>query len=598
MGAVSASVDLRALFELPSAVPVDIAGDTILIRCDLPGTMQLYRADPRSGAFEQLTAFSDPVEGRFVPGTEQILVEHDVAGNEHIQLSLLEARPGAELRPIVSDPRYLHRNPCLSRDGSLLAYSTNRDNGTDWSIYVRSLRDGSERLLPEPRGWCTPVGFSPDARLLAVLIESGRAGDDDLHLVDVDTGEARHVSPHEGEAAYGEPVWLPDGTAFLVATNDGRDTAAIARYELASGRWSTVIESNWDLDCVGDVAGRWLLVVENDDGYSRLRLHELGTLGHVVDVRLPARGVVEHPVFSEDGSRLAFGFSSPSRPADAWVFDVAERTLERVTELSRDLDLSVLREPELHRFDSFDGESVPVFLWEPDGDGPCPVVVMVHGGPTGQSKRDFSTIRQYLLSKGYVVLVPNVRGSTGYGKRYEHLDDIHLRLDSVRDLASLHAWLGARPEIDASRAVLYGRSYGGYMVLAGLAFQPELWAAGIEAVGISSLVTFLENTSDYRRAAREREYGSLAHDRDFLVEASPATHIDAIRAPLFVQHGRNDPRVPVGESEHIHRVLTEKGIRCDLLIFEDEGHLVEKLPNRIEMFSRAVAFLDEVLAPA
>ena len=146
--------------------------------------------------------------------------------------------------------------------------------------------------------------------------------------------------------------------------------------------------------------------------------------------------------------------------------------------------------------------------------------------------------------------------------------------------------------------MLYGRSYGGYMVLAGLAFQPELWAAGIEAVGISSLVTFLENTSDYRRAAREREYGSLAHDRDFLLDASPITHIDAIRAPLFVQHGRNDPRVPVGESEHIHRVLTEKGIRCELLIYEDEGHTVEKLPNRIDAFTRAVAFLDEVLAPA
>jgi len=599
MGAVSTSVDLRALFELPSAVPVDIAGDTILIRCDLPGTMQLYRADPRSGAFEQLTAFSDPVEGRFVPGTEQILVEHDVAGNEHIQLSLLEARPGAELRPIVSDPRYLHRNPCLSCDGSLLAYSTNRDNGTDWSIYVRSLRDGSERLLPEPRGWCTPVGFSPDARLLAVLIESGRAGDDDLHLVDVDTGEARHVSPHEGEAAYGEPVWLPDGTAFLVATNDGRDTAAIARYELASGRWSTVIESNWDLDCVGDVAGRWLLVVENDDGYSRLRLHELGTLGHVVDVRLPARGVVEHPVFSEDGSRLAFGFSSPSRPADAWVFDVAERTLERVTELSRDLDLSVLREPELHRFDSFDGESVPVFLWEPDGDGPCPVVVMVHGGPEAQFQPSFhpsfAPFTQHLVSRGYAVATPNVRGSTGYGKRYEHLDDIRLRLDSVRDLASLLDWLGSRPRIDASRAVLYGRSYGGYMVLAGLAFQPELWAAGVECVGISSFVTFLENTAPWRRAVREPEYGSLERDREFLIEASPITHVDRIRAPLFIQHGANDPRVPLGETQQIHRVLTEKGIRCELLVHQDEGHAIGKLENRIETFERAVRFLDEVV---
>jgi len=305
-------------------------------------------------------------------------------------------------------------------------------------------------------------------------------------------------------------------------------------------------------------------------------------------------------VFSKDGSLLAFGFSRPTEPHDVYLYDLDARALTRLTTSPRGVDTTTLVEPALHRYESFDGESIPAFLFEPEGEGPFPVVVTVHGGPESQWRPwfapSFAPLTQYLVSRGYAVAAPNVRGSTGYGKRFEHLDDVELRLDSVRDLASLHAWLGARPEIDASRAVLYGRSYGGYMVLAGLAFQPDLWAAGIEAVGISSLVTFLENTSDYRRAAREREYGSLARDRDFLVAASPVTHIDAIRAPLFVQHGRNDPRVPVGESEHIHGVLTEKGVRCELLIFEDEGHTVEKLPNRIEAFTRAVAFLDEVLA--
>jgi dipeptidyl aminopeptidase/acylaminoacyl peptidase len=241
-----------------------------------------------------------------------------------------------------------------------------------------------------------------------------------------------------------------------------------------------------------------------------------------------------------------------------------------------------------------------VFLFEPAGDGPFPVVVTVHGGPESQWRPwyspAFAPLTQYLVSQGYAVAAPNVRGSTGYGKRYEHLDDIELRLDSVRDLAALHGWLSARPEIDGSRAVVYGRSYGGYMVLAALAFQPDLWAAGIEAVGISSLVTFLQNTSPYRRAAREREYGSLTHDRDFLERASPMTHIDNVRVPLFIQHGRNDPRVPVSESEHIAAVLRERGVECELLIFEDEGHTVEKLPNRIETFERAVRFLDRVLA--
>lgn len=191
-----------------------------------------------------------------------------------------------------------------------------------------------------------------------------------------------------------------------------------------------------------------------------------------------------------------------------------------------------------------------------------------------------------------------MRGSTGYGKRFEHLDDVELRLGSVRDLAELHAWLAARPEIDGSRAVVHGGSYGGYMTLAALAFHPELWAAGVSFVGISSLVTFLENTSEYRRAAREREYGSLADDRELLERISPASRIADIRAPLFLEHGRNDPRVPVGESEYIHRVLTERGVRCELVIYEDEGHSIGKLANRLDAYERVVAFLDEVLEPS
>jgi dipeptidyl aminopeptidase/acylaminoacyl peptidase len=317
-------------------------------------------------------------------------------------------------------------------------------------------------------------------------------------------------------------------------------------------------------------------------------------------VPLPGRGVVEHVVFAKDGSRLAFAFSSVTEPNDVYVYDLEARRVARTTTSPRDVDAAVLVEPELHRYESFDGESIPVFLFRPSGEGPFPVVVTVHGGPESQWRPWFSPsflpLTQHLVARGYAVAAPNVRGSTGYGKRFEHLDDVRRRLDSVRDLASLHEWLSAGPEIDGSRAVLYGRSYGGYMVLAGLALQPELWAAGIEMVGISSLVTFLENTSDYRRAVREREYGSLDADRDFLVEASPITHVDAIRVPLFIQHGANDPRVPLSESEHIHRVLTEKGIECELVVYEDEGHMIEKLPNRIDCFTRVLAFLDRVLA--
>ena len=597
VGSVASIIDLRALLELRTAAPGDIQGDTLLVRSDLPGTMQLFRTPINGGELEQLTRFPDPVEGRFVPGTQRILVVHDEAGNEHEQLSLLDA--GASPEPLVHDPRFFHRAPHLSRDGSLLAYCSNRENGVDWGVYIRALVDGSERTVFPPNAPNTPAGFSPDGRTLAVLRDTGRPNDFDLYLVDVETGRADHVNPHDDEAEVGEPVWRPDGASFFVSTNEGRDTKALARYDVASRRCETVVESSWDLECHGDAAGRWLLVHANEDGYSRLELRDAVTLAVDRDVPLPGRGVVEEPVFSRDGSLLVFKFSSPVDPGDVWAYEVGAGDLRRVTELPRALNLATLREPELHRFESYDGESVPVFLWEPDGDGPFPVVVTVHGGPESQYRPaflpSFTPLTQHLVSRGYAVAAPNVRGSTGYGKRYEHLDDVRRRLDSVRDLASLHDWLGRRPRIDASRAALYGRSYGGYMVLAGLAFQPDRWAAGIEMVGISNFVTFLENTAPWRRALREPEYGSLERDREFLVDASPITHVDQIRAPLFIQHGANDPRVPLEETEQIHRVLTEKGIRCELVVHEDEGHAIGKLENRVETFERAVAFLDDVL---
>ena len=222
-------------------------------------------------------------------------------------------------------------------------------------------------------------------------------------------------------------------------------------------------------------------------------------------------------------------------------------------------------------------------------------VLVVHGGPEAQARPNFNPYVQLLAAAGHTVLVPNVRGSVGYGKRWYSLDDVEGRLASVADLAALHAYL-PQLGLDPGRAALWGGSYGGYMVLAGLAFQPELWAAGVDIVGISSLVTFLENTSAYRRAYREREYGTLARDREFLLAASPLTRIDQVRAPLFIIHGANDPRVPLSEAQQIHAALTGRGQECELLVYPDEGHGLAKRGNRADAMPKALAFLARHLA--
>jgi dipeptidyl aminopeptidase/acylaminoacyl peptidase len=569
--------DLRTLLELRQAYPLSWSSDGswLLVASDLSGTRQLYRLQLGGGELEQLTNYAEPVDGQLLPD-DRLLLEIDEGGNERTQLYL-------EGEPLVVDPRYIHRSPHVSRDGTLLAYATNRRNGIDFDVVVRRLDSGEERTF-ELGGLCAAGEFSPDGRWVVAEQLGEASGDSNLFLLGVESGETVHITPHDGAAEYVAPVWSADGSGLFAGTNAERDTLAVARYDLAASAWAIVHESEWDLQCHGDEDGRHLLVEANEDGYSRID-----------GLPLPADGVAEHFAFSPDGGRVAFGFSTTTEPSQVWIHDFESGESRKLTDLGG-VDGGVA--PSLHRFASFDGESIPVFLFLPEGKGPFPVVVTVHGGPESQWRpwysSGFGALTQYLVGRGYAVAAPNVRGSSGYGKRFEHLDDVEKRLDSVADLAALHAWMSSRPEIDGSRAVVYGRSYGGYMVLAALAFQPELWAAGIEFVGISNLRTFLENTSIWRRAAREREYGPLS-DPELLERLSPWSRLDAIRAPLFIEHGRNDPRVPVSESEAIHAELGRRGVHCELVIFEDEGHMVEKLANRVDVFERTVSFLDEVL---
>jgi len=588
-------LSLGDLLEARVAVPADLSadGETVLVSSNLSGTMQLYRMSSSGGLLERLTAQDEPVAGRFVPGGERVLLQMDTAGDERAQLYLLD--PGGEPEALVHDPRFMHANPCFTRDGRLLAYCSNRRDSVDFDVYIRELESGEERSAYAPGGWCDPAGFSPDGGILAVIRHTLRAGDNSLDLVDLEGGEAVEVASHEDEAYVGPPAWLPDGRSFLFATSAGRDTIAIARYDLEARTWEVVLESPWDLAVVVDESGTQLLVHENEDGYSRLELRDPVTLELRHEVSLPGRGVVTDTVFSGDGSLLAFHFSSPLEPGDIWLHETASAVTRRLTTSPSEVPRSRLVEPELHRFESFDGESVPVYLYEAEDGYPVPVVIWIHGGPESQLRPAWNALHQYFVARGFAVAAPNVRGSTGYGKRYEHLDDVEKRLDSVRDLAALHGWLETRRGIDASRAVLFGGSYGGYMVLAGLAFHAELWAAGVDIVGISSLVTFLENTSAYRRAFREREYGSLERDRELLESISPISRIDAIRAPLFIIHGANDPRVPLSEAEQLHRELTARGIPSELVVYEDEGHGLGKLKNRLDAYPRAAAFLESVL---
>jgi dipeptidyl aminopeptidase/acylaminoacyl peptidase len=619
-------VDIRAYLEIRTATPAGWSpdGSKLLIASDLAGTLQVHRLDTvtaelpiTASALAPVTAFDEPVSAFYVPcrdgvhGPNRLLLATDLGGNERYQLFTAPDDPtvpyaGTDaLEPLVVDPDYIHRPGRMSRDGRQLAYATNRADGVAFEVWVRDLASGDERAVFATGGSTSAGDFSPDGRYLAVSELTERAGDNRVYLIDLRAlGDATagrthaavaELAAHGDSASVGMPTWLPDGSAFYFATDVDREFAGVAR-GTSDGSWTYVVEPGWDADCTVDAAGRHLLVAWNADGWSRAELRDPRSLMVTANVPLPGDGVASSWHFTDDGRYLAFAYSSPQLPGDVWRLDIGTGALERLTVSPGGVDPDAFVRAELVRFAAFDGLKIPAFVYTPrTGSGPFPVVVMIHGGPESQYRPSFSPLAQYLVARGFAVVAPNVRGSTGYGKRYQHLDDIELRLDAVRDLAALHDWLATRADMDAGRAALYGGSYGGYMVLAGLAFQPERWAAGVDVVGICNLVTFLENTSAWRRAFREREYGSLAHHRAVLEAASPINRVDRMQAPLFIVHGANDPRVPLSEAEQIHRVLSRRGVPCELRVYADEGHGLKKLANRIDCYPRVAAFLQRAL---
>jgi dipeptidyl aminopeptidase/acylaminoacyl peptidase len=583
-------------------------GRFVTFLSNITGVAQLWQVPVAGGWPVQLTFTSDSVRSaNYHPRRHELIYSMDAGGNERTQLYRLHGVGGGTdhqigegwtTEDLTHQPQAIHTFGGFSHDGDRFALSANRIDPGRFDIYVQRLGEADARLLRQgPGGYYVAVAWSPDDRWLLVSRNESNVNQD-LYVLDAQSGAVQHLTPHQGNAQYHSPTWSGDGKLiYCASTAGGRDLPALAQIEVATGKLTYRQTPDHEVEgVVCSPHGEWVAWHVNVEGKTELRLWNPQTDKTFVP-DLPM-GVVTQVEFAPDDRMVALVFDGPRHNSDVWIWDSNTKTARQLTHSSRaGIPLSQFVEPELIHYKTFDNHKIPAWFYKPTMAGGAlpPVIVYPHGGPESQTRPNFNALFQYFVARGYAILAPNVRGSSGYGTAYMNLDNTTKRMDSVADLAHAAYWLREHKQGDPRRLAVYGGSYGGFMVLAAVTHYPDLWAAGIDVVGICNFVTFMEKTGAYRRAHREAEYGNLREHRAFFEKISPIHHVDKIRCPMMVIHGANDPRVPVEEAEQIVAALRRRNIPVEYLRYADEGHGLVKLKNRLDAYPKMADFLDKYL---
>lgn len=550
-------------------------------------TSQVHHVAAPLGARRQITFFTEPVNNAsFGKKSDWFLFNRDFGGNEASQIFRFELATGEAT--LLTDGEAQNGSPGWSNAKDRVAWRSTARNQRDHDTWVMDPENPADRhLVFENEGYWVPMDWAPrDDRML--LVQYISSTESYLWIGDIETGEKTPFGNHDkvdGETiAYGSAAFDAGGDGVFFTSDEGTEFSTL--------RWKKIDSdevTHLTADIPWDVAGispspdrRKLAFTVNNRGSQEL---------YVMDTK--SRKYEKYPLppcfmtgmdWSDDGKTIGLSLMNPSSPGNVYTIDVASKKVTRWTESEvGGLDVRTFVMSEIIEFESFDGLKVPAYLYLPPGEGPFPVVVRIHGGPESQARPWFSYTSQYEVNElGCAVIYPNVRGSSGFGKSYLKMDNGFLREDSVKDIGALLDWIAEHPKLDETRVGVTGGSYGGYMALASLVHYSDRLRCGIDGVGISNFVTFLENTKDYRRDLRRVEYGDERDPamRAHLQKISPTNNVDRINAPLLVVQGANDPRVPESEASQIVAAVRAKGKEAWYLLARDEGHGFAKKSNR------------------
>ena len=591
----------RPYMEFRTAAFVDWDPNTkaMLVSTRFGNVAQLHTVAAPGMARRQISFEAEPLGGVYMPNDGTLVVRKDVGGNEFWQLyTLKDGR-----LTLLTDGKSRNAINAVAADGKLLGYSSTRRNGADSDLYVIDPRDpASNKLVLQVKGGGWGIADFAPGNATAVVGNYQSVQKSDLYLLDLATSKLTPIGDHKKTIAYGGAKYAPDG-ALWVTSDEGSDFQRLGTLDPKTGKFTPrAPEKKWDVESF-DIApdGSFIAYVVNEAGISKLRLLDPKTGQSREVTGLPVGGIggIDIAPWGEIGLTV----SSAKVPTDAFSVDPRTLAVKRWTESETGgLDPARNVEPELVEVKSFDGEMVSGFLYRPDPakfPGKRPLIVNIHGGPEGQSTPGFRGRTNYLLNEqGIAVFYPNVRGSTGYGKRFVSLDNgPFLRENSVKDIGAFLDRLQSDPTIDAGRMAVQGGSYGGYMCYASAIRYGDRFKAADCIVAISNFVTFLENTQSYRRDLRRVEYGDERDpkQRAKLLEISPLTSVDKLSIPLLVVTGGNDPRVPKSEADQMVAAVRAKGRTAWHLVGMNEGHGFGKKENQDYQFWTELQFWQQNL---
>lgn len=580
---------------------------SMLIATRFGDTQQIHRVEKPGAARTQLTFFSEPVNSaQAVPGSQRFLYPRDVGGAEYYQ-AFLRSLGGDEVQ--LTAPGTRNSNFVFSKDGKTVVWSQVTPGKGDYDIMLAELANPEgRRLVHKGTGAISPEDISPDGGKV-LLSRYVSAAETRLFVLDLKSGTVAPVGETKKKVAYAGPKFSRDGR-IVVLSDLGREVAVPVTLEARAGGPEKSLEpraTEWGAEGFRlSPDGLFIAYVVNEDGYSRIRMRGAAD-GELVSAPDLPKGVVTGFDFSPDGKSLAVSLSTSTGAGDVWVWTPPWRTADQKGALVRwtnselgGLQASQLVEPSLIHYPTFDKRQIPAFVYRPTTPttGKRPVIIQIHGGPEAQELPSFNPRRQSWVNEiGAVVIVPNVRGSSGYGKTYLSLDNAEKREDSVKDIGALLDWIAAQPDLDATKVAVVGQSYGGYMSLAVAGRYNDRIAGAIDLYGISDWVTFLENTEGYRRDLRRAEYGDERDPkmREVFSRISPRGYVSAMKKPMMVYQGANDPRVPMSESEAMVADLRKQGTEVWYVLAKDEGHGIARKSNQEQVRATEIVFLKKVL---